>query len=138
VSNTLYVTPAQVLAAQLAVELSGEAGEEPDEALKAIANARVEADEQSADDAQGAKVADPAELDEATTDLLSALAEAVRASPEPRESSVNSRTATVSVEDGNVVVRFSEPVTDSEGASPHTGYTDPADEFDSEPRSQSR
>jgi hypothetical protein len=40
-SDTVYVTPAQVLAAQLAVELSEEDGEEPDEALQAIANATV-------------------------------------------------------------------------------------------------
>jgi hypothetical protein len=44
-SNTLYVTPAQVLAAKLAIELSEEDGEEPDEALKAIANAEVVTDE---------------------------------------------------------------------------------------------
>jgi hypothetical protein len=44
-SDTLYVTPAQVLAAQLAVELSQEDGEEPDEALKAIASAQVLIDE---------------------------------------------------------------------------------------------
>jgi hypothetical protein len=48
VSDTLYVTPAQVLAAKLAVELSEEDGEEPDEALKAIANARVVAEDESA------------------------------------------------------------------------------------------
>jgi hypothetical protein len=47
-SDTLYVTPAQVLAAKLAIELSEEAGQAPDEALKAIANARVEAPDQSA------------------------------------------------------------------------------------------
>lgn len=47
-SETLYVTPAQVLAAKLALELSEEAGEAPDEAIKAIANAQVVAPEQSA------------------------------------------------------------------------------------------
>jgi hypothetical protein len=36
VSTSLYVTPAQALAAKLAVELSEEDGEVPDEALKAI------------------------------------------------------------------------------------------------------
>src|SRR5215212_2775988 len=46
-SNTLYVSPAQVLAAKLAVELREEAGEEPDEALKAIANAEVATDDES-------------------------------------------------------------------------------------------
>ena len=45
-SDTLYVTPAQVLAAQLAVELAEEDGEEPDEALRAIANAQVQTDEE--------------------------------------------------------------------------------------------
>jgi hypothetical protein len=40
-SDTLYVTPAQVLAAKLSIELSEEDGEVPDEALKAIANAQV-------------------------------------------------------------------------------------------------
>jgi hypothetical protein len=47
-SDTLYVTPAQVLAAKLALELSEEAGEVPDEALKAIANAQVVAADDSA------------------------------------------------------------------------------------------
>ena len=47
-SDTLYVTPAQVLAAKLALELSEEAGEVPDEALKAIANAQVVAEDDSA------------------------------------------------------------------------------------------
>jgi hypothetical protein len=46
-SDTLYVTPAQVLAAKLAIELSEEDGEAPDEAIKAIANAQVVAREQS-------------------------------------------------------------------------------------------
>jgi hypothetical protein len=47
-SDTLFVTPAQVLAAKLAVELSEEAGEVPAEALEAIANAEVVvAEEQS-------------------------------------------------------------------------------------------
>jgi hypothetical protein len=41
VRNTLYVTPAQVLAAKLDVELREEAGEESDEAIQAIANAYV-------------------------------------------------------------------------------------------------
>jgi hypothetical protein len=45
--SELYVTPAQVLAAKLALQLSQEAGEPPDEALEAIANARVEVSEQS-------------------------------------------------------------------------------------------
>ena len=40
-SNVLYVTPAQVLAAKLSIELAEEAGEVPSEALKAIANAEV-------------------------------------------------------------------------------------------------
>jgi hypothetical protein len=40
-TQTLHVTPAQVLLAQLAVELSEGAGEEPDEALKAIADLLV-------------------------------------------------------------------------------------------------
>jgi hypothetical protein len=70
-SDTLYVTPAQVLAAKLAVELSEEAGEVPDEALKAIANAQVEADEQSAADTQGGEVAEPADPEEAGRLLLS-------------------------------------------------------------------
>jgi hypothetical protein len=39
--SQMYVTPAQVLAAKLALELSQEAGESPDEALEAIVNARV-------------------------------------------------------------------------------------------------
>lgn len=46
-SETLYVTPAQVLAAKLSLELSEEAGEAPDEAIKAIANAQVVARQQS-------------------------------------------------------------------------------------------
>jgi hypothetical protein len=46
-SDTLYVTPAQVLAAKLALELNEEAGEPPDEALQAIANARVVATQES-------------------------------------------------------------------------------------------
>jgi hypothetical protein len=46
-SEALYVTSAQVIAARLALELSEEAGEAPDEALKAIANAQVVAPEQS-------------------------------------------------------------------------------------------
>jgi hypothetical protein len=46
-SDTMYVTPAQVLAAKLAVELSEEAGEVPDEALRAIANAQVVSNDQS-------------------------------------------------------------------------------------------
>jgi hypothetical protein len=46
--ETLYVTPAQVLAAKLAIELSEEAGQAPDEALKAIANAQELAPQQSA------------------------------------------------------------------------------------------
>jgi hypothetical protein len=46
-SDTLYVTPAQVLAAKLALELSKEAGEAPDEALEAIANAREVAPQES-------------------------------------------------------------------------------------------
>ncbi len=54
-SETLYVTPAQVLAAKLALELSEEAGEVPDEALKAIANAQVDAVEQSAADSEGSR-----------------------------------------------------------------------------------
>jgi hypothetical protein len=45
--DTLYVTPAQVLAAKLELELSEEDGETPDEALKAIANAQVVARQQS-------------------------------------------------------------------------------------------
>ena len=44
-SETLYVTPAQVLAAKLAVELSEEEGKEPGEALRAIANATVVSEE---------------------------------------------------------------------------------------------
>jgi hypothetical protein len=48
VSETLYVTPAQVLAAKLALELDEEAGEEPGEALTAIANAQVVVPQQSA------------------------------------------------------------------------------------------
>jgi hypothetical protein len=61
VSNTLYVTPAQVLAAQLAVELSEEDGEEPDEALKAIANAQiVHAEQVGADDSEATGLADDA------------------------------------------------------------------------------
>lgn len=40
-TDVLHVTPAQVLAAKLAVELSDEAGEVPDEALNAIASAQV-------------------------------------------------------------------------------------------------
>lgn len=44
----LHVTPSQVLAAKLALELSKEAGEVPDEALKAIANARVVIDDERA------------------------------------------------------------------------------------------
>jgi hypothetical protein len=40
-SGELHVTSAQVLMAKLAVELSEEDGEEPDEALVAIANAKV-------------------------------------------------------------------------------------------------
>jgi hypothetical protein len=46
--ETLFVTPAQVLAAKLAIELSEEAGEAPDEALEAIANALVVARQQAA------------------------------------------------------------------------------------------
>jgi hypothetical protein len=46
-SDTLYVTPAQVLAAKLALELNQEAGEPPDEALEAIANAEVIAPQES-------------------------------------------------------------------------------------------
>ena len=46
-TSTLRVTRAQVLLAQLAVELSEEAGEAPNEALKAIANADVVAPQQS-------------------------------------------------------------------------------------------
>jgi hypothetical protein len=49
-SEALYVTPAQVLAAKLALELNKEAGEPPDEALEAIANARVVAPQQSGPD----------------------------------------------------------------------------------------
>jgi hypothetical protein len=41
VSEPLYVTPAQVLAAKLEVELSEEAGEESDEAIEAIADAHL-------------------------------------------------------------------------------------------------
>jgi hypothetical protein len=50
VSETLYVTPAQVLAAKLALELSEEAGEAPDAALKAIAHAQVATPQQSIED----------------------------------------------------------------------------------------
>lgn len=46
-SEALYVTPAQVLAAKLALELNEEAGEPPVKALEAIANARVVAPQQS-------------------------------------------------------------------------------------------
>jgi hypothetical protein len=48
VNNSLYLTRSQVLAAQLAVELSKEDGEEPDEALKAIASEQVLARQPSA------------------------------------------------------------------------------------------
>jgi hypothetical protein len=48
VSETLYVTRAQVLAAKLALELNVEAGEPPNEALQAIANAREIAPQESA------------------------------------------------------------------------------------------
>jgi hypothetical protein len=41
VSTTLYVTPAQVLAAKLDIELGEEEGELPDEAVKAIADLLV-------------------------------------------------------------------------------------------------
>jgi hypothetical protein len=41
VSEPLHVTAAQVLAAKLDVELSEEAGDEPDEAVEAIAEAGV-------------------------------------------------------------------------------------------------
>jgi hypothetical protein len=44
-SDTVYVTPAQVLAAKLAIELSEEDGEEPDAALRVIANAQVVTEE---------------------------------------------------------------------------------------------
>ena len=47
-TDVLHVTAAQVLAAQLAVELCEEAGEAPDEALKAIANAQVATPQQLA------------------------------------------------------------------------------------------
>jgi hypothetical protein len=47
--DTLYVTPAQVLAAKLELELSEEDGETPDEALKAIANADKSAPQQPTD-----------------------------------------------------------------------------------------
>lgn len=47
-TKTLQVTPAQVLLAQLAVELSEEEGVVPDEALKAIASAKVVPPQQSA------------------------------------------------------------------------------------------
>jgi hypothetical protein len=47
-SDTLYVTPAQVLAAKLVLELREEAGEPLDEALQAIANAQVVVPPQSA------------------------------------------------------------------------------------------
>jgi hypothetical protein len=47
-SDVLYVTPAQVLAAKLAFKLSQEDGEAPDEALKAIANAPAVAPQQLA------------------------------------------------------------------------------------------
>lgn len=40
-TQTVHVTPAQVLLAQLAVDLSEGAGEEPDEVLKAIADLLV-------------------------------------------------------------------------------------------------
>ena len=50
-SETLYVTPAQVLAAKLAVELSEEEGKEPGEALRAIANATVVSEEDALGDA---------------------------------------------------------------------------------------
>jgi DNA-binding PadR family transcriptional regulator len=62
-SNTLYVTPAQVLAAKLVVELSEEDGEEPDEALKAIANAQVVTEEQTAAAAtKRVEVAEPPDI----------------------------------------------------------------------------
>jgi hypothetical protein len=44
-SDTVYVTPAQVLAAKIALELNEETGEVPDEALEAIANAQVVTEE---------------------------------------------------------------------------------------------
>lgn len=69
-SRTLYVTPAQVLAAKLALELSEEAGEVPDEALKAIANAQVEAVEQSAADSEGAEAAEPTDPEESGRRML--------------------------------------------------------------------
>jgi hypothetical protein len=52
-SETLYATPAQVLAAKLAVELSEEEGKEPDEALRAIANATVVSEEDALSEAAG-------------------------------------------------------------------------------------
>lgn len=42
-TDVQYVTPAQVLAAQLSIELAEEAGEVPDAALRAIAQATMEA-----------------------------------------------------------------------------------------------
>jgi hypothetical protein len=70
VSTTLYVTPAQVLAAKLAVELSEEAGEEPDEALRAIANAQV-ITEQESTPAKETGVAEPdqASVEQAVRDV---------------------------------------------------------------------
>ena len=47
-TKTVHVRPAHVVLAQLALELSEHAGEKPDEALIAIANARVVAPEHSA------------------------------------------------------------------------------------------
>ena len=44
-TESLHVTPAQVLLAQLAVELTEEAGETPDDALKAIAAVNPEGPE---------------------------------------------------------------------------------------------
>jgi hypothetical protein len=58
-SDTLYVTPAQVLAVKLAIQLSEEDGDEPDEALRAIANAQVLAEESAPTEEMG--VAEPAE-----------------------------------------------------------------------------
>jgi hypothetical protein len=46
-SEALYVTPAQVEAAKLILDLNEEAGSPPDEALEAIANAQVVATPQS-------------------------------------------------------------------------------------------
>jgi hypothetical protein len=74
-SDTVYVTPAQVLAAKLLLELREEDGEAPSDALKAVANAQPEADVGSAHTQQtdAIKAVDLAEAIAGARELLERL-----------------------------------------------------------------